>query len=51
MAQDKAKDKDSVLFSENGMLHCGAEIVPEKKVRKMQTPEPDGRWVPVPHIL
>ena len=50
MAQAIEKDKDSVLFSQNGMLHCGAEICTEKEVREMKTPDPEGRWVPVPHM-
>ena len=44
------ENKDSLLFSQKGMLHCGAEIVSERAVRKMETPDPEGRWHPVPHI-
>ncbi len=50
MAQELAKDKHSVLFEKNGMLHCGAEIVPAETVRKLKAPDPKGRWHPVRHI-
>ena len=49
MAQAIEKDSKSVLFSQNGMLHCGAEICTEEDVRKSKTPASKGRWFPVPH--
>jgi len=50
MAQAIEKDSKSVLFSQNGMLHCGAEICTEEDVRKSKTPPPDGRFCPVDHM-
>ena len=50
MAQAIEKDSKSVLFSQNGMLHCGAKICTEEDVRKSKTPPPDGRFCPVDHM-
>lgn len=50
MAQAIAKDNGSVLFEQNGMLHCGAQVVTEEEVRKLKAPDPEGRWQPVDHM-
>ena len=49
MAQELAKDKDSVLFSKNGMLHCGGEVITKNRLKDVKTPEAEGRWHPIPH--
>src|SRR5262249_23525636 len=32
-------------------LHAGGQLVSLEELRELKAPEPEGRWVPVPHEL
>jgi hypothetical protein len=34
----------------NLTLHCGGSVVTREQLDKIQTPSPEGRWYPIPHL-
>lgn len=37
------------MITNNLMLHCGAQAVETEQLLEVSTPQPQGRWQPVPH--